>query len=1201
MATGAALGTGASIKWAADQEQAFMRVNKIMNLNDDAQKRMKESYRELANQYGQSTVDIANSGADLAATGLFESEEALIKGTESLIKVNAAWGGQMETTSKYLSQVATGYKLDAEGMERWGSAVAVLADETGASEEQIARGAEAFVGLRHDMGLSIDQVNGFTAAFAEIGTQPEEAKTQLKSMFDTFTSGSKQSIAAMKKLGITTQMYDNAVRQGKLPDLFALVGERLKGVTSEMERANMAGDLFGSYGRSMAATLPNVIEAYREYAETSRKSYEENTRATEEANKALNTFYGQLNRTKNILMNFGAEIGDTMLKPLTDGLYTLNDVLVKAFAGDIPGALQTLRTALANFDFSSILNGITSQMSNISGVLLATFIDAANRISQIDWSSLFGNAVSAISGAAASMGNALMNAPWGSWAASAAGAFSAGMSALASLGGNLVNWVTSAFNGIDMGAVRQAGVNAANSFIAGATSISIGDAIIGSIILVGSAGSVLIEFGAGVARGIYDAAKGWLSGKWDSVVSFGTGAIESAKAWGTAIAGAVDAGFRLAINGVISAAETAINGLGSGINGIAKMVPGLDKYVSVGTISLPRVDASNAQTQLNDFYKQVDSAKNWDPVKSWNPGNIFGGNSGLATVTGKSNQEMGITDEGAKKITDAMAKDLKTGEQPYNFFKTAAKEGMSLGDAFSYYETNKGNVNAAYGFSPDVARKNYLMGLSGNMYGGNGLEGYTGGTPKTKSLLDPTYGTEAKPLVTKDVGVQTMISAPTTAIPSFYNWNPSAAPVAAAAPSAEQLAKQAYNAKNDDPFGILPNLKQFSSELVKASAEGAGFCEAISELGYMQEHTEGLFQESYIGPTSGRPGGIDAAQTATQVKGVTIGAATTAKGITIGAAKDASSVTLGNAYQISSVQTQTQTTLNAQARLANDNKLAAEAATCGMWDEANSRWTANSERMEQIRAENTTKTNVAAQDFKEKMGATSGKWEQSSLNVTNGLTKWSESHIASMNKFDENLTAHLNGTFAGLTAGMSGGQPVLLSETMGGGPGGAGGAAMANPYAIAYNQTAKAVSGTLLQLQAVQKGVSDLGGVQARTAYGGSWYVGGAGIANGTGWGAQASAAAQAGTASGIAGHSVRWFADGGIISKPSIVGVGEAGTEAIVPIDKLPGMIQNIMGGAPSGGAHTHAIYMDGKKVADAVGAAMVSRTRQSAGLKVR
>lgn len=41
----------------------------------------------------------------------------------------------------------------------------------------------------------------------------------------------------------------------------------------------------------------------------------------------------------------------------------------------------------------------------------------------------------------------------------------------------------------------------------------------------------------------------------------------------------------------------------------------------------------------------------------------------------------------------------------------------------------------------------------------------------------------------------------------------------------------------------------------------------------------------------------------------------------------------------------------------------------------------------------------------------------------------------------------------------------------------------------------------------------------------------------------------------------VNWYANGGIFNRPSVIGVGEAGTEAVIPIDKLDGIMANAIG----------------------------------------
>lgn len=68
---------------------------------------------------------------------------------------------------------------------------------------------------------------------------------------------------------------------------------------------------------------------------------------------------------------------------------------------------------------------------------------------------------------------------------------------------------------------------------------------------------------------------------------------------------------------------------------------------------------------------------------------------------------------------------------------------------------------------------------------------------------------------------------------------------------------------------------------------------------------------------------------------------------------------------------------------------------------------------------------------------------------------------------------------------------------------------------------------------------------------------------------------------------SVSWYAKGGIFDSPSVIGVGEAGKEAVVPIDKLRGYIADAMGGAGT----TYNVYLNDLAVND--DAAIVGATR--------
>ena len=63
----------------------------------------------------------------------------------------------------------------------------------------------------------------------------------------------------------------------------------------------------------------------------------------------------------------------------------------------------------------------------------------------------------------------------------------------------------------------------------------------------------------------------------------------------------------------------------------------------------------------------------------------------------------------------------------------------------------------------------------------------------------------------------------------------------------------------------------------------------------------------------------------------------------------------------------------------------------------------------------------------------------------------------------------------------------------------------------------------------------------------------------------------------GVPDFGVRWYAKGGIFDTPSVIGVGEAGKEAVTPIDKLPEIMQKAYPMQESGGTYYVTMYVNG------------------------
>ena len=79
---------------------------------------------------------------------------------------------------------------------------------------------------------------------------------------------------------------------------------------------------------------------------------------------------------------------------------------------------------------------------------------------------------------------------------------------------------------------------------------------------------------------------------------------------------------------------------------------------------------------------------------------------------------------------------------------------------------------------------------------------------------------------------------------------------------------------------------------------------------------------------------------------------------------------------------------------------------------------------------------------------------------------------------------------------------------------------------------------------------------------------------------------------------SVRWYKTGGIFDEPTIAGIGEAGPEAVVPLDQLWKKLDNIAAAAASSDNPTIVINaapgMDINQIATAVEQVLVRREKQ-------
>jgi hypothetical protein len=287
---------------------------------------------------------------------------------------------------------------------------------------------------------------------------------------------------------------------------------------------------------------------------------------------------------------------------------------------------------------------------------------------------------------------------------------------------------------------------------------------------------------------------------------------------------------------------------------------------------------------------------------------------------------------------------------------------------------------------------------------------------------------------------------------------------------------------------------------------------------------------------------------------------------------------------------------------------------CGTWDEASSRWTTDANVIHQQAMLRAAAELDSGKMLKDAVNLGTDHFSKASVTMSDGLKDWSAENAklsASMKAFDKSLEG-FQGSVLGLSTsialGATGGQATAID--LSGLSGGSTGAAAANYSAIIASMTGVkpgTITDTASMQAAINAYVKSSWGRSSQSVGGSGSSWGGTSVSGMGGWvGSGASSSGIGAIASGLASGgfhgnigSVR-FAEGGIITKPTLAMIGEAGEkEAVVPLSKAA---QMGFGGQNASGMMVHTqVVVNGRAIADAVGPAIVGRLQAGAGLKVR
>ena len=1112
-----------------------------------------------------------------------------------------------------------------------------------------------------DQKVDTEAIDRLAEQYEKAGMKAADAKKKAKA--DTIASmseGNERMTKWAQLLGVSYEELVNMLNtdfMGTMQKSATVIGK----ITDNTKRLTVTNEIWGRYGTKSIAAVSGSIQNYGDYITKIEEDIISGSKSMEaEETRVYGTLSGMFKQAQATINDFGITIGEVTSGPLKDFLKwfldsepVITESLKQALSGDIFGAFQTLKPVLddiskgiteamgkltqmfTSIDFGGILSGIQSKLASIdwggivSGLMNYLSIagpmivdalgNAVSGIMNYDWESLFSKVYPAVKNAFSKVGDAILAQPWASWAGRAADLLGQGLQAAITAATDVGKWILDKINSVGTGGFVEAGRKFAGWVVDGlgkiATLVSQNWAgwIAGGIQFVGTIVTAVGSFAAGIVTELGARIKEKATGIWDGLMAYGSSVAGAAKTFGAnlvdgigmGIASGVNAAFQPVTDFLNSAARLSNQILGTNFSEISLNVGSGNFYGTSGDA------VGTGKDLVGAVFKPV---TDWVNAGGGSPSPMVPA-QGIGGLT--QGQTLGYKNTGnmAGFLTE-MGKLGKTFDQALVAMRQVNFEGINMAESAMRAAWGAGRgqfLGAVTGNSSIAWDKNGLpaptstvtasgataasapAGSAWNASGGilamlnqgkgnsivPGAYGVTGGViDGTKVFVTnwpAAFGSGGKggamgcAVQSVDYGFGDGTKFTGNVTPG----GPGIGMVGSTSANAAYANRLEIDTCEIDEFGMTPGLgKELAAAGVWKPIQGSPVSEKLANIiGYQGDY-------SNVGNTA-MVGGIKKAYDKANASQIT-----TQKQVndmwTGGVAQaNSSSLTTGQMvgqYQVQAAQFASNIQQNAAGAWYNSNVQSAAANTAAM----------SVFRTDLTNTGMGLKVNMI--DGSSSLGSVLSAGKDAMVTGSTAITAANDKTLATINQLNTTLTSQntgfntmlgsLNATALGLTS---------MAQYMGI-P--AGGAFVSGGYGAGTS-------------------AFNWGGMTSISG-GGGWVGTGTGATtlnpnnpNYRSWGGAAtSAAVQAATPArssySISGGTIKIgkYADGGMVNRPQVAMIGEAGREAVLP-NKL---VETIMRGTGGDDMMAHvSINIDGKRVADAVGPAIIKRVQQGSGLKVR
>lgn len=225
----AAAGIGAGIiKTTADFDASMSKVAAVSGAAGEDF----DSLRNKAREMGATTKFTASEAAEamnyMAMAGW--KTDQMLEGVSGIMNLAAASGEELATTSDIVTDALTAFGMKAEDSGRLADILAASASNANTNVAMMGESFKYVAPVAGSLGYSAEDVAVALGLMANSGIKADMAGTSLRNMFQRMAKPTKESAAAMERLGLN--LYDD---EGKMYS-FRQIMDQLRG---SMQQINM--------------------------------------------------------------------------------------------------------------------------------------------------------------------------------------------------------------------------------------------------------------------------------------------------------------------------------------------------------------------------------------------------------------------------------------------------------------------------------------------------------------------------------------------------------------------------------------------------------------------------------------------------------------------------------------------------------------------------------------------------------------------------------------------------------------------------------------------------------------------------------------------------------------------------------------------------------------------------------------------------